>query len=338
MDPSRLSPRTVALAVLCVAVIAFAAATLDTTTNPDPSAGAGYAGVDDQLGGERTPAEESTGDSASPRDSPLDLDFDFAEGSPFQFCQSWLKQPLVQLLLLSGVVGVFALGRRLDDAATGLAAVFVVGYPGFFLYLLLTTCRTDPGLLSFADGGRPAQEGGGLLGGEATVAPPSFSTAALLVLVVATLVAVAALVLTGNHDQREEHERGSDEDDPDLEPSADVRAVGAAAGRAADRIEESDGFENEVYRAWAAMTDHLAVDRPESSTPAEFATAATDAGMDPADVARLTEVFEEVRYGGEEPTAERERAAVETLRRIEATYADADADTAGDGEGAVDDR
>ncbi|ELZ30495.1 hypothetical protein C475_00085 [Halosimplex carlsbadense 2-9-1] len=320
--------------MLCVAVIAFAAATLDSTTDPSASAGAGYTGPVDELGGDRTPAEESTGDSRNQRDSLFDLDFE--RGSPFQFCQPWLKQPLVQLLLLFGIVGVFSAGRWLDDAATGLAAVFVVGYPGFFLYLLFTTCRTDRGLLSLGDSGRPAQEGGGLFGGEATVAPPSFSTTALLVLVVATLVAVAALVLTGNHDQREEHEAGGDEDDPEPEPPADMRAVGAAAGRAADRIEETDAFENEVYRAWAAMTDHLAVDRPESSTPAEFAAAATAAGMDPADVARLTDVFEEVRYGGEEPTAERERAAVETLRRIEATYADADAEGSR-GEAGVDD-
>ncbi len=330
-----MSPRTVALAVLCVAVIAFAAATLDSTTNPDPSAGAGYTGADEDLGGERTPAEESTGDSRSPRDSLLDLETE--PGTPLQFCQPWLKQPLVQLLLLFGVLGVFSVGRWLDDAATGLAAVFVVGYPGFFLYLLFTTCRTDPGLLGFADGGRPAERGGGLFGGQSTVAAPSVSTTLLLVLVVGTLVAVAALVLTGNHDQREEYESGGDDDEPEPEPATDVGAVGAAAGRAADRIEGSDEFENEVYRAWAAMTDHLAVDRPESSTPAEFATAATAAGMDPADVARLTDLFEEVRYGDAEPTAERERTAVETLRRIEATYADADADRDADGSGRADD-
>ncbi|MFC7194890.1 DUF4129 domain-containing protein [Halosimplex aquaticum] len=135
-------------------------------------------------------------------------------------------------------------------------------------------------------------------------------------------------MLTGNHDQRDERVTGDEEDEePEPEPATDVGAIGAAAGRAADRIEGSDEFENEVYRAWAAMTDHLAVDRPASSTPAEFATAATAAGMDPDDVARLTELFEDVRYGGEEPTADREEAAVETLRRIESTYAD-------DGEGA----
>ncbi len=327
-----MSPRTVALAVLCVAVIAFAAATLDSTTNPDASFGAGYAGVDEDPGGERTPTAEPSGDSPGDSNSPLDLDT--SEGAPIQLCQPWLKQPLVQTLLVFGLVGIFAAGRWLDDAATGLAGVFVVGYPGFFLYLLFTSCRTgDAGLVDLSDAGRPAAQGGGLLGGETTVAPPTLSTTLLLVLVVATLVAVAALVLTGNHDQRDDREVGGEDDEPDPEPATDVRAVGAAAGRAADRIEAAGGFENEVYRAWASMTDHLAVDHPESSTPAEFAAAATDAGMDPVDVTRLTDLFEDVRYGGKEPTPEREDAAVETLRRIESAYADAETDADTDEKG-----
>ncbi len=322
-----MSPRTVALALLCVAVIAFAAATLDSTTNPNPDVGMGHAGADEDLGGQRTPTDEPSGDSEEGRDSPLSLDTD--PGTPFQFCVQWLTQPLVQALLVFGLVGVFAVGRWLDDAASGLAGVFIVGYPGFFLYLLLTSCQTaQRGFLGLSDPGRPSTEGGGLMGGQTTVAPPTLTTKLLLLLVVGTLVAVAALVLTGNHDQRDERVTGDEEDEePEPEPATDVGAIGAAAGRAADRIEGSDEFENEVYRAWAAMTDHLAVDRPASSTPAEFATAATAAGMDPDDVARLTELFEDVRYGGEEPTADREEAAVETLRRIESTYAD-------DGEGA----
>ncbi|WP_459191890.1 DUF4129 domain-containing protein [Halosimplex sp. J119] len=324
-----MSPRTVALALLCVAVIAFAAATLDSTTNPNPEVGMGYTGVDEDLGGERTPTDEPSGDSEDGRNSPLDLDTD--PGTPFQLCQAWLQQPLVQLLLVLGLVGVFAVGRWLDDAATGLAAVFVLGYPGFFVYLLFTSCGAqNRGFLGLSDQGRPASEGGGLMGGASTVAPPSLSTKLLFLLVVGTLVAVAALVLTGNHDQTERETVEADEEDPEPEPATDVGAIGAAAGRAADRIEATDEFENEVYRAWAAMTDHLAVDHPESSTPAEFATAATVAGMDPDDVARLTELFEEVRYGGEAPTAEREETAVETLRRIEETYAAESAGAGGD--------
>ena len=326
-------PRTVVLALLCVAVIAFAAATLDSTTNANPDIGAGYTGVDEERGGERTPTDESSGDSESGRDSPLDVDM--GAGTPFEFCESWLSQPLVQLLLVLGLVAVFAVGRYLDDTAAGLAAVFVIGYPGFFVYLLLTACpsATERGLLDLSDIGRPAEQGGGLMGGESAVATPSLSTKLLLLVVVVSLVAVAALVLTGNHDQTDREEVESEDEDPEPDPAPDVRAVGAAAGRAADRIEASDEFENEVYRAWAAMTDHLSVEHPESSTPAEFATAATVAGMAPDDVDRLTDLFEAVRYGGAEPTAEREGAAVETLRRIESTYAGADGDAEDDDPG-----
>jgi hypothetical protein len=45
--------------------------------------------------------------------------------------------------------------------------------------------------------------------------------------------------------------------------------------------------------------------------------------MDRGDVAELTRLFETIRYGGATPTEERERRAVEALRRIESTYAEA---------------
>lgn len=100
----------------------------------------------------------------------------------------------------------------------------------------------------------------------------------------------------------------------------DVSAMGRAAGRAADRIEAADDPDNEVFRAWREMVLPLDVPHPESCTSGEFAAAAVEAGMDPEDVTELTDLFDEVRYGGEEPTPERERRAVETLRRIEETY------------------
>jgi len=318
---SRVSPRTVALALLCLSVLAFAAATLDTTTDPDGGFGAGNPGQDDDLGGERTPAPTPSGDSADGRDSIIDLDLD--SGPLFNLCVQWLRTPLAQLLLVAGLVAFFMLLRWLDDAATALAFSVLVAYPGLFVYLVLTACRDEETgqLLDLSDVGRPAQEGGGIAGGASSVTSPNLPTVLLLILVAATLVGVAVLVLTSSHDQTEEHEETVEEEE--MEPTADVRAIGEAAGRAADRIESETGgeFENEVYRAWAEMTDQLTVERPESSTPAEFATAAVEAGMDAEDVDRLTGLFEAVRYGGLEPTAERENEAVETLRRIESAYA-----------------
>lgn len=114
------------------------------------------------------------------------------------------------------------------------------------------------------------------------------------------------------------------EDDNGEDEAADdgtLADVGRAAERAADRLDESDP-DNAVYEAWLEMTRLLAVDDPTTSTPGEFATAAVDAGMARADVERLTSVFEGVRYGGADPTAEREREARAAFRRIEQAYGD----------------
>ena len=96
-------------------------------------------------------------------------------------------------------------------------------------------------------------------------------------------------------------------------------AVGRAAGRAVDRIDETT-LSNGVFQAWQEMTAVLDVDDPESTTPAEFADAAVKAGMARDDVETLTDLFRDVRYGEVQPTAEREKQARRTLRHIEETY------------------
>jgi len=106
---------------------------------------------------------------------------------------------------------------------------------------------------------------------------------------------------------------------PDLDDDDALSALGDAAGAAADSIEEPTAAENEVYRAWRRMTAALDVDEPTSSTPEDFAEAAVDAGMDPEHVARLTDLFRDVRYGGKDAD-EREEHAVEVLRQIERAY------------------
>jgi hypothetical protein len=105
-----------------------------------------------------------------------------------------------------------------------------------------------------------------------------------------------------------------------------IRAVGDAAGQAADDLanDTAAGFENAIYRAWREMTDALAVDRPETTTPEEFADAAIAAGLAEEDVRELTTLFERVRYGDEPVSAEREQRAEDALRRIEETYAEDD--------------
>lgn len=68
---------------------------------------------------------------------------------------------------------------------------------------------------------------------------------------------------------------------------------------------------NSVERTWAAMIHSLDPEHPEIMTPQEFAATAVEAGLDETAVARLTETFEEITYGGQAVTATRERIANE---------------------------
>lgn len=102
-------------------------------------------------------------------------------------------------------------------------------------------------------------------------------------------------------------------------PEATLEELGSVAGDIADRLEQPDSEENLVFTAWAELTGFVDVESPRSATPIEFAEAAIDAGMDPAHVEELTDLFQKVRYGGEESEPFEDRA-VTVLRRIETAY------------------
>ncbi len=167
------------------------------------------------------------------------------------------------------------------------------------------------------------EEGGGDPGegeGDGDVSPISI-TPLLGVLGVITAIFVGALVLTNR--QSDEDDLAAEMEGLEAEGDAEQAAVGEAAGRAATRIEatDEDDVDNEVFRAWEEMTGLLEVDRPETSTPREFADAAIDAGLARHHVEDLTRLFEDVRYGGAETTDEMEERAVSVLRQIETEYA-----------------
>jgi hypothetical protein len=126
-----------------------------------------------------------------------------------------------------------------------------------------------------------------------------------------------------------------DPDDEDGEAVADegtVASIGAAAGRAADRLEESTG-DNPVYEAWRDMRATLEDEEDPTLTPTEFRDRAIAAGIPPGPAGELTAVFREVRYGHEPPTDDRVEAAQAALRKVEAVAADL---TAPEGQAAVD--
>ncbi|MWV65838.1 DUF4129 domain-containing protein [Halorubrum sp. JWXQ-INN 858] len=303
----------VLLALLAVVALGIAAATLDSAVTTD-GGGFGGSGSAGGIGQADEPDRTGLGETTGGR---TDL-------SVAGVCYDSLREPPALLVL----VGLFLLIGWLAHRDTGsLFAAGVVAVTVFLpiggAWLLLSTCRTATFDLQFSfaddDGdGLFAVGGGGVpgIGGEGDAV--STPEALFLVAVAVALIASVLVLLAAGGDDGAAGGATTDADDaPGTEP--DLAAVGRAAGTAADRIESADA-DNEVYRAWREMTAVLDVDRPASSTPAEFAEAAIAAGVDPEPVDDLTDVFERVRYGGADPTGERERRAVEALRRIEAAH------------------
>jgi Spy/CpxP family protein refolding chaperone len=165
-----------------------------------------------------------------------------------------------------------------------------------------TPAQTETPAGATEDGGSDdGDEGGGL---------SATSTLALLgLLLLAGAVAVARFT------------QGGTAADQDAEEGTDPTAVGEAAGRAADELDETT-LSNAIFRAWREMTDALDVESPETTTPAEFEERVVAAGIDRADVSTLTDLFREVRYGDAPATPKREDRAREALRRIEDAYAE----------------
>jgi hypothetical protein len=309
----RETVRPVALALLAVVAIGIAAATLDSAVVTDPSGGFGVGPPDAETG-----VQNGSQPSLNLGNQTGDATGSFALDLPcYPALDAWWA--------IAAILGAFGLGAYLVYRRLGGIGVVAyagpVGIPLLFVHALLTACsnpaedvRTalfERGNVSVAPEGGSGAPGSGT---GTTLTDPSFLLMAGLG--VALLAAVALLFVSSSGDDPE-----PDDQPAEPETSEDVRAVGRAAGEAADRIESTTSVDNEVYRAWREMTDHLDVSNPESSTPAEFAAAAVDAGMAREDVEELTVVFEEVRYGGESPTEERERRAVEALRNIEREYA-----------------
>ena len=152
---------------------------------------------------------------------------------------------------------------------------------------------------------------------EATEPASPFSWAFLVVLGIAVVTLFAVVMKTGLITDPDEVDR-----DAETEPTPTAVSMGRAAGRAADRLEAEYDFDNGVYRAWQDMTELLEIDDPDTTTPGEFAAVAADAGFGRDDAHELTRLFEDVRYGGTEPTETDEQRAITIFRRIESRYAE----------------
>jgi len=306
----------VVLALLAVVALGVAAATLDSAVS---LGGGGFGGVE--------------GDAPSAGDGPGDPGFSPSPGGELSLstqpvCYEFLREPPALLVLTGFLLGIAAIVYRdTRSAVAALAGAGAVGFPIGLIWWGLAICGSvstesvfEFGIAGSDEGLIPegAAGGAGVGGGEGAASAPELLFA--LVVIVALVASVGVLLLASGDDEATPGSGAAAEDDPE-ESERDLAAVGRTAGEAADRIESSDA-DNEVYRAWRDMTAVLDVDRPASSTPAEFASAAVDAGVDEEHVGTLTEVFERVRYGGADATDDRERQAVAALRQIEERHGD----------------
>lgn len=300
------------VALVCLVAIGLSGATLtsaDTSMVPNIAQGPDFAEGGGTQGGDGTTSEREAGTGIGTGEDRY---------IEFTRCIDLLTSPLVVLGIVA-LYGLFLAGvaRRFSAAASVLVGLTLVP-PLAIGYFFLTNCS----------GGSVIGPGGANAGGVARGLGASSPVPAwMLIPFVLGVVAVGAAVLVLGSNDVEEFETSTDEED--ATPDDAVDDVAAAAGAAADRIDTTADVDNEVFRAWREMTDHLDIPNPESSTTGEFAHAAIEAGMNRDDVLALKGLFDEVRYGQADPSADREERAVSVLRDIESTYSDSadDADS-----------
>ncbi|WP_458206633.1 DUF4129 domain-containing protein [Haladaptatus sp. NG-SE-30] len=310
----RDTARPIVVALLCILAIALAAATLNSAVTNDGGSGTGFGSGPGGTGFSENNRSSMSEDQGAPLVIPIELP-----------CFPVLMTGPAIAAILAGFLLLVGLAYRRIGFLGAFAVIGPVGVPVLLVHALLTACMVSPPSRpnsSIMPGNQsnftlPPGGSGGPGEGATSVLTPSF--ALFVVLGIALVGAVVLLFKSSGGSEIE-----TPEDEEAFGGEENIAAVGRTAGDAADRIESEASVENEVYRAWREMTHHLDVSAPESSTPGEFAAAAVDAGMNRDDVSELTNVFEEVRYGGEDATGDRERRAVSALRRIERHYAEAD--------------
>ncbi|MFB6228781.1 MAG: DUF4129 domain-containing protein [Halobacteriales archaeon] len=298
----RDSIRSAAIAVLVIVAVAVVAATIESTVVPEEGGSGGSGGGATPGGGGILPA----GNATAPGET-LQIPF-----------LTEITVVLGVLVVLAFLAYLYAYRRAALKVFVALAVVIGLLYVIFSVLGFPPESPMEPtrGLGNGSPFGGGGGDGGGGIDSGAAEQPSLPSILLLLGLIAALFGTVLAYLRTASD--------GDDRTQADESDGVDATAVGAAAGRAADRLERDASADNEVYRAWREMTALLDIPDPQTSTPGDFETAAIEAGMGRNDVRELTRLFEDVRYGDADPSTERERRAIDVFRRIEARYTEDD--------------
>jgi hypothetical protein len=214
------------------------------------------------------------------------------------------------LLVLSALYALVYNWREILEDSVRLGLFLTAAVAVLFIFFGVLPDKISPGEFGF---GNDATFGisQGNTGGTFTPSEPP------LVLLVFALIGVVVVGVAILFSQREPDEIDTENTH---EEESTSEAIGKAAGRVADRLEDADASENDIYRAWAEMGQLVDPSDPETKTTAEFERAAVDAGLEPSDVRELTSLFEQVRYGTDNPSVRDEKRAISLFRAIEETH------------------
>lgn len=287
--------------------------------------GAAAAGVDGPLEPRSVDGADGSSGGAGEGEGPGGNDFDAGEGSVGSIggvFPTWIGPWFLRIgagLLTVGAVVLVAVATWRDGFAYLLrilrnsvyqvvgAVIATVGYVLLIWFGFdLSERRSDsPGQAS-----DPAAPGGSDPAREVSQGLPDL----LLVAGAAVVLALATLAVVRwlrSSDADDEPALASDEDDADESATGSRPAVEPVHGPA------DPPPENGVYRAWRDLVARVDPVGDPSRTPGEVADAAVADGLDDDAVARLTDVFAEVRYGDRPATEDRERRARSALESTE---------------------
>jgi hypothetical protein len=197
--------------------------------------------------------------------------------------------------------------------------ILVAGVLVYALSTISGTVSVPPDPVSLADvisavtGGESAPAGGGPEdpggAGDEPTGGPGVGLVIVVILVLGGIV-LAAMLAQRFLESADSEAAASDEGN---------RPTPAWTPSDSARNRETDADANAIYAAWRELTTTLTVPDPETTTPAQFAEAAIDAGFDPGEVTDLTHLFRAVRYGNADPSPARVDRAREAIERLEGT-------------------
>ncbi|MFB6146601.1 MAG: DUF4129 domain-containing protein [Halobacteriaceae archaeon] len=307
--------RLIAIGFVCLLAIGFVAGTVNSVQN---SASSGYSTFEQKGNRLQNVLNQSTSyEQETNRNDSSNI------GTPTyqRPCYPFFGSVTFYGLLGALSVGSFLLFRRLWSTSDGIAVGLFIFLAGALVsFVLAGTCGVGQGagIGKYSRQIQNITQSPNLGGGGAS----AYLWGPIIISVIMTIIGAPIMYFMVTRADDIGGEEVTIEEQTDEQVLA---SLGELAGEAADRLEASaTAVDNEVFKAWKEMTEYLHTDHPEASTPTEFEDAAKEVGMESDHVEDLTDLFREVRYGGREATEEREERAIEALRTIEETYADAD--------------